>query len=48
MDLLNEEKDVVDRPGAQELILGDGGIKFNDVHFAYDKRQATIKGISFE
>ncbi|KAI5476886.1 vacuolar ABC heavy metal transporter Hmt1 [Pseudohyphozyma bogoriensis] len=47
MDLLKEEKDIVDRPGATELVLRDGSIEFNDVKFSYDGKQDTIKGISF-
>jgi ABC-type multidrug transport system fused ATPase/permease subunit len=47
MDLLKEEKDVVDRPGATDLVLNEGGIVFDNVRFSYDGKQDTIKGISF-
>lgn len=47
MDLLNEEKDVVDRPGAVDLVVGNGGIEFKDVKFSYDGKKDTIRGISF-
>lgn len=49
MDLLNEQKDVVDRPDATDLVLAEGGsdIVFENVKFSYDGKQDTIKGISF-
>ncbi|KAL8287124.1 hypothetical protein RQP46_003576 [Phenoliferia psychrophenolica] len=49
MDLLAEQKDVVDRPGAVDLALPDGGadIEFDNVRFSYDGKKDTIKGISF-
>lgn len=47
MDLLNEEKDIVDRPGAVDLVVGNGGIEFKDVKFSYDGKKDTIRGISF-
>lgn len=50
MELLSSEKDVVDQPGAEDLVLredGKGDIVFDDVKFSYDGRQDTIKGISF-
>lgn len=47
IDLLNEEKDVIDRPNAVDLVVGDGGIVFDNVKFSYDGKKETIKGISF-
>lgn len=49
MELLKEDKDVVDGPDAAELDLGDGdgSIEFKDVKFSYDGKQDTIKGVSF-
>ncbi|KAI5476885.1 vacuolar ABC heavy metal transporter Hmt1 [Pseudohyphozyma bogoriensis] len=47
MDLLNEPRDIVDRPEAAELVVGGGDIEFRDVKFSYDGKQDTIKGISF-
>lgn len=51
MDLLNSEKDVVDSPGAKDLVIEHGsgsGIVFDNVKFSYDGKRDTIKGISFE
>ncbi|GAA6019380.1 hypothetical protein JCM10207_001279 [Rhodosporidiobolus poonsookiae] len=50
MDLLNEEKDVVDRPNAVELKLSpDEGadISFENVRFSYDNKVDVLKGINF-
>ncbi|KAK4051061.1 ATP-binding cassette-type vacuolar membrane transporter Hmt1 [Microbotryomycetes sp. JL201] len=50
MELLNEEKDVVDKPDALELEVGEDGveIEFDNVHFSYDGKREIIKGISFK
>lgn len=58
MELLKEERDIVDLPGASELILPDAGeleqdqergaIEFDDVHFSYDGKRDVLKGISFK
>lgn len=51
MELLQEEKDIADRPHAQSLptqLSPDGGVEFKDVRFSYDGgKSETIKGISF-
>lgn len=47
LKLLNEELDIKDDPNAKDLIVTDGEIVFDDVHFAYDARQEALKGISF-
>lgn len=49
VELLNEEKDIVDRPDAKELVVGTGGVEFNDVRFSYDGgKSETLKGVSFK
>ncbi|GAA6030259.1 hypothetical protein JCM8097_009014 [Rhodosporidiobolus ruineniae] len=51
MELLQEEKDVVDRPNALELPINhDEGadIRFEDVKFSYDGKRDVLKGISFD
>ncbi|GAA5892981.1 hypothetical protein JCM5296_003397 [Sporobolomyces johnsonii] len=53
LDLLGEEKDIVDRPDAVELKIdpdvGEGGaVEFRDVRFSYDGRKEVLKGISFK
>ncbi len=47
-DLLEVEAEVVDKPGAPALAIGQGSIVFKDVHFAYDPQRPILKGISFE
>jgi ATP-binding cassette subfamily B protein len=47
-DLLQVEAEVVDRPDARPLEIGQGGIAFNDVRFSYDPARPILKGISFE
>jgi ABC-type multidrug transport system fused ATPase/permease subunit len=49
VELLGEEKDIVDRPDAKELVVGDGGIAFDNVRFSYDGgKSETLKGVSFK
>ncbi|WP_117194213.1 ABCB family ABC transporter ATP-binding protein/permease [Rhizobium terrae] len=47
-DLLEVEPEVVDRPDATKLEIGQGSIAFRDVHFSYDPARPILKGISFE
>ncbi|AXV14862.1 metal ABC transporter permease [Neorhizobium sp. SOG26] len=47
-DLLEVDPEVVDKPGARELAIGQGAIAFKDVHFAYDPARPILRGISFE
>lgn len=47
-DLLEVRPEVVDAPGAAELVIGNGAIAFKDVHFSYDPARPILKGISFE
>jgi len=47
-DLLEVEAEVVDKPGATPLVIGQGAIAFKDVHFHYDPDRPILKGVSFE
>jgi ATP-binding cassette, subfamily B, heavy metal transporter len=47
-DLLDVDQEVKDRPGAAALVVKDGAVRFDDVHFAYDPARPILKGISFE
>jgi ABC-type transport system involved in Fe-S cluster assembly fused permease/ATPase subunit len=47
-DLLDVKAEIVDRPGAGELHVSEGNIRFDDVHFSYDGIRDILKGISFE
>jgi len=46
--LMDREREVADRPGAQPLALqGAPEVRFEDVHFAYDADRPILHGISF-
>ncbi len=47
-DLLDEEREVKDKPGAKSLVVNNASIRFENVHFAYDPARPILKGISFE
>jgi ABC-type transport system involved in Fe-S cluster assembly fused permease/ATPase subunit len=46
--LLDVDPEVKDKPGALALAVREGGIRFEDVRFAYDPDRQILKGISFE
>ena len=48
MELLEEEPGIIESPNAVALDRAQGQISFENVSFAYDERQPTLKGISFE
>lgn len=47
-DLLDVKAEVVDHPNATPLKIGQGAIRFDNVHFAYDPERPILKGVSFE
>lgn len=47
-DLLDANPEVQDADDATPLIISNGAIKFDNVHFAYNENRAILKGISFE
>jgi ABC-type multidrug transport system fused ATPase/permease subunit len=46
--VLDEESDVVDRPGAQPLAHIEGHVRFEDVHFAYGRGSEVLHGIDLD
>ena len=46
--LLDTPAEVVDRPGAHALVVGDGHVRFEDVHFSYDGEREILRGISLD
>ena len=46
--LLNIKAEVVDKSDATPLMVSDGAIVFDNVHFAYDPARQILKGVSFE
>ena len=49
MELLNEDVDIRDAPGAPEMQVPHGEIEFQDVHFSYDNNEhMALRGMSFK
>src|SRR6478672_9609179 len=48
MDVLAENPEVADRPGAVPLRVSDGTIRFEDVKFRYEPERLILDGLSFE
>ena len=46
--LLEREREVADRPGAQPLVWNDTGIAFENVSFAYERERPILQGLSFQ
>jgi ABC-type transport system involved in Fe-S cluster assembly fused permease/ATPase subunit len=46
--ILDVPAEVVDRPGAPDLEVKAGAVRFEDVRFAYDPDRQILKGVSFE
>ncbi|KAF8894942.1 hypothetical protein CPB84DRAFT_1816097 [Gymnopilus junonius] len=46
--LLNEPTEVDDKKDAPDLVVHDGEIEFDDVHFSYDGRSPALDGVSFK
>jgi ATP-binding cassette, subfamily B, heavy metal transporter len=45
--LIDTPGEVVDVPGAAPLVVSDGEVRFEDVHFSYDPEREILKGVSF-
>lgn len=45
--LLHQPQEVKDKPGAPDLAVSGGEIRFDNVVFAYDPERVVLKGISF-
>jgi len=48
MDVLAVAPEVADRPGARELEVAGGGIRFDNVRFSYEPERTILQGLSFE
>ena len=46
--ILDQPPEVVDKPGAPELVVTNGRLRFEDVHFSYDLKRKILRGVSFE
>jgi ABC-type transport system involved in Fe-S cluster assembly fused permease/ATPase subunit len=47
-NVLSRAPEIKDVPGAKPLIVTSGGVRFEDVRFAYDPERPILKGVSFE
>jgi ABC-type transport system involved in Fe-S cluster assembly fused permease/ATPase subunit len=47
-ELLGRDPEIKDAPDAKPLIVTEGRIRFENVHFAYDPERQILKGIDFE
>ncbi|MGH6870170.1 MAG: ATP-binding cassette domain-containing protein, partial [Rhizomicrobium sp.] len=45
--LLNQPQEVKDKPGAPDLVVSGGTIRFDDVVFSYEPARVVLKGVSF-
>lgn len=48
MDLLSAAPEVADRPGARQLGIAGGSIRFEDVAFSYEPGRPILQGLTFE
>ena len=46
--ILERNPEIEDRPGAKPLVVTEGTVRFEEVHFAYIPERPILKGISFE
>jgi ATP-binding cassette, subfamily B, heavy metal transporter len=47
-DLIDTAPEIVDKPGAPDLVVHDGALAFEDVLFGYDPERQILNGVSFE
>jgi ATP-binding cassette subfamily B protein len=45
--ILGRHPEIRDRPGASPLLVKEGTVTFEDVHFAYQPERPILKGVSF-
>src|SRR4051812_17006130 len=46
--ILEQNPEIQDRPGATPLVVSEGTVRFEDVHFAYVPEREILKGVTFE
>jgi ABC-type transport system involved in Fe-S cluster assembly fused permease/ATPase subunit len=46
--ILERNPEIEDRPGAKSLVVTQGVVRFEDVHFAYVPEREILKGVTFE
>jgi ATP-binding cassette, subfamily B, heavy metal transporter len=48
MDVLEQPPEIADRPGARDLVVTGGAVRFDDVRFHYDADRPILEGLTFE
>ncbi len=48
MDILGQQPEVPDRPGAKDLVVKGGTVRFENVRFHYDPEREILADLSFE
>ena len=46
--IIERNPDIVDSPGAKPLVVREGNVRFEDVHFSYVPEREILRGVSFE
>ena len=46
-DLLKEEEDIIDAPGAGPLVVKKGSVEFSNVTFSYVQERLVLKNVTF-
>jgi ATP-binding cassette subfamily B protein len=46
--ILERNPEIQDRPGAKPLVVAEGRVQFENVHFSYVPERQILKGVSFE
>ena len=46
--ILHRPADIVDKPDAKPIVVGQGSVRFEDVKFAYEPARPILKGVSFD
>ena len=48
MEVLDRSPEVADRPGARDLVVNGGAIRFDRIGFSYDPERKILKDVSFD
>jgi ATP-binding cassette subfamily B protein len=46
--LLEQNREIQDRPGAKPLVVAGAAVRFEDVDFSYESKRAILHGVSFD
>jgi len=46
-EVMDEQPEITDQPGAEPIVISQGEVKFEDVEFAYGKGKPVLRGLNF-